>query len=148
MHDEFAFAAMMQGATSANKMHAEGGYALQVVAASPVLKGVEVHNTYGELGNAELVNKYGFALRNNPFSAVPLDKAAVLQAAQSVVGQRTMRLRSRFLRRERWGLLSHTCRSGLVAERCCNREFSRHCDRCANILRQDKWCLRSFVSMQ
>ena len=36
---------------------------LQIVAASNIAAGAEVHNTYGELGNAELVYKYGFALR-------------------------------------------------------------------------------------
>ena len=82
-------------------MHAERALPLQILAASSVPKGAEVHNTYGELGNAELVNKYGFALRNNPFSVVLLEKAAMLQAAESIVGQREMRQRSRFLRRER-----------------------------------------------
>ena len=76
-------------------------FALQIVAASSVPKGAEVHNTYGELGNADLVSKYGFALRENPFSTVVLDKSAVLQAAAKIIGQREMRLRSRFLNRER-----------------------------------------------
>lgn len=39
-----------------------GKEVLEIVAASPVSAGAEVHNTYGEHGNAELVNKYGFAL--------------------------------------------------------------------------------------
>ena len=43
----------------------------------PVPPGCEVHNTYGEHGNAELVAKYGFALRQNPFTAVALDKGKV-----------------------------------------------------------------------
>ena len=41
---------------------AAGEEVLEIVAASAVAAGHEVHNTYGEHGNAELVNKYGFAL--------------------------------------------------------------------------------------
>ena len=74
---------------------------LQIVAASEVPKGAEVHNTYGELGNVDLVSKYGFALGDNPFSVVVLDKAAVLQAAERLMGVRKLRLRCRFLRKER-----------------------------------------------
>jgi len=41
---------------------------VQIVAASGIAAGAEVHNTYGELPNAELVHKYGFALpMGNPF---------------------------------------------------------------------------------
>lgn len=65
-------------------------------------KGAEVHNTYGELGNVDLLSKYGFALLDNPFSVVVLNKAAVLQAAERIMGVREMRLRCRFLRRERY----------------------------------------------
>lgn len=36
---------------------------LRIVAASDVPAGREVHNTYGELGNVDLVRKYGFCLR-------------------------------------------------------------------------------------
>ena len=75
------------------------------MATSDVAKGAEVHNTYGELGNTELTSKYGFALYDNPFSAVALDKASLLQAAESFVGARDMRRRCKFLRMERYGLL-------------------------------------------
>lgn len=76
--------------------------ALQIVAASEVPKGAEVHNTYGELGNVDLVSKYGFALCDNPFSVVLLDKVSVLQAAERTLGVRELRLRCRFLRKERY----------------------------------------------
>jgi SET domain-containing protein 6 len=75
------------GVTSANGLHlalemaiVERRGALVVVAPSAVAAGAEVHNTYGELGNAALVHKYGFALRDNPFTAVTLDKGAVVAA--------------------------------------------------------------------
>ena len=63
---------------------AQGGACLcrQVIAASDIPAGKEIENTYGELGNADLVNKYGFALRQNPFSVVQLDKATVVEAAR------------------------------------------------------------------
>lgn len=48
--------------------------------------GKEIHNTYGELGNAELLKKYGFALRQNPFTAVTLDKGDVIGACSSTQG--------------------------------------------------------------
>jgi SET domain-containing protein 6 len=54
---------------------------------------------YGELGNAELVKKYGFALRQNPFTTVQLDKPALLAAAQAVLGPARWRRRSGLLRR-------------------------------------------------
>lgn len=56
---------------------------LQIIAASAVAAGQEIHNTYGELGNDELVMKYGFALRQNPFTTVRLRKAAVVQACRA-----------------------------------------------------------------
>ena len=65
-----------------------------------------MHNTYGELGNADLLSKYGFALRPNPFSAVILSKASVLQAAEKLIGQRELRLRSRLVRKERYAVIA------------------------------------------
>lgn len=74
---------------------------VQIIAASHVGKGREVHNTYGELGNAELVTKYGFALRENPFDAVLLDKSEVVVESRRIMGDRACRQRCRFLSRER-----------------------------------------------
>ena len=83
---------------------------LQVIAASDVPAGAEILNTYGELGNAELVIKYGFALLCNPFNSVQLDKQQVvdgaLQHAQPRLTERSFRRRKRFLEDERWGLVS------------------------------------------
>lgn len=42
-------------------------------------------NTYGELGNAELVKKYGFALRDNPFTVVTLNKRSVVNACATQI---------------------------------------------------------------
>ncbi|KAF8061932.1 davT [Scenedesmus sp. PABB004] len=45
---------------------------LDIIAASPIAPGAEVHNTYGELSNSQLVHKYGFCLPANPFDEVQL----------------------------------------------------------------------------
>lgn len=54
--------------------------------------------SYGELGNAELVKKYGFALRQNPFTAVGLDKRRLLAAARAALGPRRWKVRAALLR--------------------------------------------------
>lgn len=56
------------------------------------------HRSYGELGNAELVKKYGFALRQNPFTTVCLDKAGLLEDAKRYLGAAAWRRRSKLLR--------------------------------------------------
>lgn len=70
-------------------------------------RGCEVHNTYGELSSADLVNKYGFAPvpKSNPFDAVTLDKAALVGAARHALGERSLRQRCRLLTQERSAVL-------------------------------------------
>ena len=53
---------------------------LQIIAASSIKQGEEVFNTYGELGNAELLKKYGFCLPENPFNYVRLNKRRVIDS--------------------------------------------------------------------
>ena len=43
---------------------------LQIVAAQSLKAGQEVHNTYGEHSNGQLLNKHGFTLKDNPFDIV------------------------------------------------------------------------------
>lgn len=57
---------------------------VQIVAACTLDKGQEIFNTFGELENTDLVCKYGFALPNNPFNAVHLDKDVLGQEAQAL----------------------------------------------------------------
>ena len=93
---------------------------LQIVAASSVEAGRQVHNTYGELGSAELVAKYGFALppdAANPFDAVTLDKGSVIKEAGRLISARALRARCRFLAEERYApaslpLQGHAGRGG------------------------------------
>lgn len=67
------------------------------MAAQPLAGGQQIFNCYGELSNTELVLKYGFALRDNPFSMVELDKGVILRAAQQLHGAKAFAKRRRFL---------------------------------------------------
>ena len=70
---------------------------LQIVAASALMAGQEIHNTYGEYGNSELVYKYGFALRDNPFDSVSLDKELLLEKVKSCIPADSFDARCTFL---------------------------------------------------
>jgi hypothetical protein len=78
---------------------------LQIVAASPVQAGAEVHNTYGELGNTDLLAKYGFALPDNPFSSVLMSKADLLTGAEQQLGAEGLSSRRGFLEEHRWAVV-------------------------------------------
>jgi hypothetical protein len=75
---------------------------LEIEAAQRMPAGAEIHNTYGEHGGEELVAKYGFCLAANPFNEVALDKQALLAGAAALQDKKEARLRSKFLRDERW----------------------------------------------
>lgn len=92
---------MKQERLTASYLAAHRLNCVQIVAASPVAAKHEVHNTYGELGNADLVTKYGFALLDNPFDAVLLDKEQLVSEARRCLGDRACRQRCRFLAQER-----------------------------------------------
>jgi len=62
--------------------------------------GAEVHNTYGEHGNAELVLKYGFALLQNPWTTVTVAPRDLEAAADAVLGSQVAQQRCKFLRTE------------------------------------------------
>ncbi len=64
---------------------------LKIIAASSVERGKEMFNTYGELGNAELVKKYGFCVPENPFTFVTLDKNQIFSAVEESVKRTTKR---------------------------------------------------------
>lgn len=76
---------------------------MQIVAACRLPAGSEVFNTFGELGNAELVTKYGFALPGNPFDAVRLAKDDVVAEARELLGEAECSRRCRFLEHARCG---------------------------------------------
>jgi SET domain-containing protein 6 len=51
---------------------------LQMKAIKDIEKDEQIYNTYGELCNADLLRKYGFADENNPFDIVELDGTLVV----------------------------------------------------------------------
>ena len=77
--------------------HTETQPGLQIVAASALVAGQEIHNTYGEYGNSELVYKYGFALRHNPFDSVSVDKSLLLDTVKSRLQPEAFDARCSFL---------------------------------------------------
>lgn len=65
-----------------------GGKRLQMIAIKPIAAGDEVFNTYGELGNFELLRKYGFvepAEILNPFDEVRLPRDTFLRTLFTVL---------------------------------------------------------------
>ena len=74
---------------------------MQVVASQALAAGAEVFNCYGELSNAELLLKYGFALRGNPFSSVELEKPVLVAAVIETLGAKEANARRRFLEKHR-----------------------------------------------
>ena len=67
---------------------------LQIIAVSDLKRNCEIFNTYGELGNAELLKKYGFCLKENPFSEVKLNKGVVLSSFKALFSLSNKRKRS------------------------------------------------------
>lgn len=76
----------------------EGGGSLMIVAASEVAAGSEIHNTYGEYSNVELLYKHGFALRRNPFNSLSVSMSEVGAAAAVVLGEEIAQTRMQWLR--------------------------------------------------
>lgn len=64
--------------------------------------------TPGEHGNAELVNKYGFALPDNPFDTVKLDKQKLSALAKQKLGSKAYKKRRQFLDAHRSAALGYT----------------------------------------
>lgn len=58
-------------------------------------------NSAGEHGNAELINKYGFALADNPFDSIKLDKDTLVAQAADAMGEEECNQRCAFLRHHR-----------------------------------------------
>jgi len=73
---------------------------LDIVVVSDIEKDCEIFNTYGELGNADLVHKYGFCLPENPFTAVSLDKSIFFDVVRTVLGDRVFTERFSILKDE------------------------------------------------
>ncbi|KAI4369300.1 hypothetical protein MLD38_017756 [Melastoma candidum] len=66
---------------------------LEMILVKDVQAGNEVFNTYGTLGNAALLHRYGFTEEGNPFDLVNIDVELVLQWSSSAFSNRHSRAR-------------------------------------------------------
>ncbi|KAK2456069.1 ribulose-1,5 bisphosphate carboxylase/oxygenase large subunit N-methyltransferase, chloroplastic [Trifolium repens] len=72
---------------------------LEMVMIKDVSSGVEVFNTYGILGNAALLHRYGFTEKDNTYDIVNIDLEIVLQWCSSLFSDRHSRSRISLWRR-------------------------------------------------
>ncbi|GAU45565.1 hypothetical protein TSUD_27660 [Trifolium subterraneum] len=72
---------------------------LEMVMIKDVSSGVEVFNTYGILGNAALLHRYGFTEQDNTYDIVNIDLELVLQWCSSLFSDRHSRSRISLWRR-------------------------------------------------
>ncbi|XP_031402076.1 ribosomal lysine N-methyltransferase 3 isoform X1 [Punica granatum] len=72
---------------------------LGMIMVKDVRGGNEVFNTYGSLGNAALLYRYGFTEENNPYDIVNIDLELVLQWSSSSFSNRHTRARVALWRR-------------------------------------------------
>ncbi|MQL71154.1 hypothetical protein Taro_003438 [Colocasia esculenta] len=72
---------------------------LEMIVVRDVEAGDEVFNTYGYMGNAALLHRYGFTEPNNPFDIVNIDLNLVLQWCTSSFSSRYARARLSLWRR-------------------------------------------------
>ncbi|GMH42823.1 hypothetical protein BSKO_10742 [Bryopsis sp. KO-2023] len=76
-----------------------GEDALEIIMASEVKADAEIHNTYGELPNSDLLYKYGFALDSNSFDTVNIDKTSMLENSKAIVGDKEAQRRRKFMKK-------------------------------------------------
>ncbi|PSS30836.1 Ribosomal lysine N-methyltransferase [Actinidia chinensis var. chinensis] len=72
---------------------------LEMIIVKDVKSGSEVFNTYGLLGNAALLHRYGFTEADNPYDIVNIDLELVLQWSSSLFSSRHSRVRLSMWRR-------------------------------------------------
>ncbi|XAR61438.1 [Ribulose-bisphosphate carboxylase]-lysine N-methyltransferase [Bertholletia excelsa] len=72
---------------------------LEMIMVKDVRSGDEVFNTYGSLGNAALLHRYGFTEANNPYDIVNIDLDLVIQWCSSLFSSRHGRVRLSLWRR-------------------------------------------------
>ncbi|KAJ0467586.1 putative [Ribulose-bisphosphate carboxylase]-lysine N-methyltransferase [Helianthus annuus] len=66
---------------------------LEMIMVRDVKAGSEVFNTYGSMGNAALLHRYGFTEPDNPYNIVNIDLELVLQWSSSLFSSRHTRSR-------------------------------------------------------
>ncbi|XP_062113845.1 ribosomal lysine N-methyltransferase 3-like isoform X2 [Humulus lupulus] len=67
--------------------------AMEMIMVKDVKVGSEVYNTYGSLGNAALLHRYGFTEPDNPYDIVNIDMEIVLEWSSSLFSSRHNRAR-------------------------------------------------------
>lgn len=72
---------------------------LEMILIKDVKAGDEVYNTYGNMGNAALLHRYGFTEENNPYDIVNIDIELVLEWSNSLFSNRHSRARVGMWRR-------------------------------------------------
>ncbi|KAK7391808.1 hypothetical protein VNO78_20230 [Psophocarpus tetragonolobus] len=72
---------------------------LEMIMIKDVSSGTEVFNTYGLLGNAALLHRYGFTEQDNSYDIINIDMKLVLQWCSSMFSDRHSRARVSFWRR-------------------------------------------------
>ncbi|MED6212634.1 hypothetical protein PIB30_085368 [Stylosanthes scabra] len=72
---------------------------LEMIVVKDVSSGEEVFNTYGLMGNAALLHRYGFTEQDNPYDIVNIDLEMVLQWCSSLFTDRHSRSRVSIWRR-------------------------------------------------
>ncbi|KAF7820601.1 ribosomal lysine N-methyltransferase 3 [Senna tora] len=72
---------------------------LEMIMIKDVSIGAEVFNTYGSMGNAALLHRYGFTEQDNPYDIVNIDLELVLQWCSSLFSGRYSRARVSLWRR-------------------------------------------------
>ncbi|KAI8376131.1 uncharacterized protein BYT42DRAFT_573524 [Radiomyces spectabilis] len=74
--------------------------ALQMRAIKPIAAGDQIYNTYGDLCNADLLRKYGFADENNPFDLCEIDGKLVVEVCAPDQDAETIENKTDFLLEE------------------------------------------------
>lgn len=72
---------------------------LEMIMVRDVKAGAEVFNTYGSMGNAALLHRYGFTEPDNPYDIVNIDLELVLEWSSSIFSSRHSRSRLSLWRR-------------------------------------------------
>jgi hypothetical protein len=57
---------------------------LELVIVNPLRTNQQVYNTYGQLSNTELLNRYGFIEHNNPYSYIDVSREDILSCLDGV----------------------------------------------------------------
>ncbi|KAL6507535.1 hypothetical protein OROGR_023730 [Orobanche gracilis] len=76
-----------------NSKIADSPAVLQLIIVKDVESGAEVFNTYGSMGNAALLHRYGFTEADNPYDIVNIDLEQVIHWSSSLFSSRYIRTR-------------------------------------------------------